>query len=240
MLPLFLCQNYLFIFLFWSRLGLSISDLALADSVYPCCHSLSDGVQFLNLHRFSVTPSWHALFLICNVLTVRHSHPLQPCHISSCSYRFPFPAALPSKACTRLNIQSTAFEGAMCLPLTRWSTAPPVCQAGTVNFKEGSIGPQANGSKVPTGFMCSNCTPWGVTWPGHCKLKNCKLKLLARDQLYIERASLILHLMMSKKLLVVVLKIPGHRPIVNTAFLRPFPFYLSLSLLQLYVPWRKP
>lgn len=33
---------------------------------------------------------------------------------------------------------NTALEGAMCLPLTRWSTAPPVCQAGTVNFKEGS------------------------------------------------------------------------------------------------------
>lgn len=91
--PLFLCQNYLFIFLFWSRLGLSISDLALAVSVYPCCHSLSDGVQFLNLHRFSLTPSWHALFLICSILTVHHSHPLQPCRISSCSpYRFPFPA----------------------------------------------------------------------------------------------------------------------------------------------------
>lgn len=139
MLPLFLCQNYLFIFLFWSRLGLSISDLALADSVYPCCHSLSDGVQFLNLHRFSLTPSWHALFLICSVLTVHHSYPLQPCHISSCSsYRFPFPAALLSTACTLLNIQNTALEGAMFLPLTRWSTAPPVCQAGTVNFKEGS------------------------------------------------------------------------------------------------------
>lgn len=169
MLPLFLCQNYLFIFLFWSRLGLSISDLALADSVYPCCHSLSDGVQFLNLHRFSLTLSWHALFLICNVLTVHQSHSLQPCHISSCSsYRFPFPAALLSTACTLLNIQNTALEGAISLPLTRWSTAPPVCQAGTVNFKEGSIGPQANGSKEARGFMCNNCTRWGVTQLGHC------------------------------------------------------------------------
>lgn len=56
MLPLFLCQNYLFILLFWSRLGLSISDLARTDTVYSCCYSLSDGVQFLNLHWFPLTP----------------------------------------------------------------------------------------------------------------------------------------------------------------------------------------
>lgn len=143
--------------------------------------------------------------------------------------------SLLSTACTLLNIQNTALEGAMCLPLTRWSTAPPVCQAGTVNSKDGSIGLQANGLKVPTGFICSNCTRWELLGREtvHHKIKiTCQ-----RSTFYWEGLS---HLLMAKKLCsVAALKIPGHGSIVNTASLFHFPFLLQ-SLSQLHIPWRKP
>lgn len=86
----------------------------LSQTLYSYSYSLSDGVQFLNLHQFPLThslpPHDTHFFSSEMLLTVHHSHPLQPCHISSCSpYHFPFPATLLSTACTLLNIHPAAL-----------------------------------------------------------------------------------------------------------------------------------
>lgn len=117
--------------------GCPFSDLAL--TVYPCCYSLSDGVPFLNLHQFSLTPPHDTHFFSSEMLLTAHrSHPPQPCRTSSHSpYHFPFPAALLSTACAPLNIQSAALEGAMCHSVEHSSTCLPGQQTGDFLLKRG-------------------------------------------------------------------------------------------------------